>query len=310
MSTTTADPMVSGHQVAALDTAIQEPRHTHLRISWGAIFGAVILVLAIQILLSLLGAGIGLSTVNTNQGDTPSASVLGIGAGLWWIVSSIVALFVGGYVAGWLAGVELRRDGVLHGLITWALSSLVAFLLLSSAIGGLVGGGFSAIRSVSSAAGSGLSDAAKPITQAAGIDPQSIQQTAQGYLQPSDADPATLSAQDAQKAVATNLATYTRGGPDAAAAKERIINIMAAQMNISHDEAANRFDAAQAKLTQARDHAVQAAKDAADASASVASKASFAAFGVMLLGALAAGLGGSRSSQRQLFDKQLRAPRR
>jgi hypothetical protein len=50
--------------------------HTHRRISWAAIFGGVILVVSVQLLLSLLGAGIGLGTVNTNLGSTPTASNL------------------------------------------------------------------------------------------------------------------------------------------------------------------------------------------------------------------------------------------
>jgi len=50
------------------------------------------LVVAVQLLLSLLGAGIGLGTVNTNLGSTPTASSLGIGAGVWWVVSSCIAL--------------------------------------------------------------------------------------------------------------------------------------------------------------------------------------------------------------------------
>ena len=112
-------------------------------------------------------------------------------------------------------------------------------------------------------------------------------------MQPTNPDPATMSPQDAQKAVATDLTTYAGGGPDAAAAKERIINIMAAQMKISHDDAAKKFDDAQAKLQQTRDKAIQTAKDAADASASAASKASFGAFLVVLLGGLAAAFGGS-----------------
>src|SRR5258707_11436368 len=84
--------------------------HTHRRISWAAIFGGVILVIAVQLLLSLLGAGVGLGTVNTNAGSTPDADTLGVGAGLWWVVSSCVALGVGGFVAAWLAGVEMRFD--------------------------------------------------------------------------------------------------------------------------------------------------------------------------------------------------------
>jgi hypothetical protein len=46
--------------------------HTHRRISWAVIFGGVVLVVAVQLLLSLLGAGIGLGTVNTNLGSTPN----------------------------------------------------------------------------------------------------------------------------------------------------------------------------------------------------------------------------------------------
>src|ERR1700716_3272793 len=90
--------------------------HTHQRISWAAIFGGVILVVIVQVLLSLLGAGIGLGTVNVNAGTTPNASSLGIGGGIWWVISSCLALFVGGYVAARFAGVGIRVDGLLHGL--------------------------------------------------------------------------------------------------------------------------------------------------------------------------------------------------
>jgi hypothetical protein len=281
-------------------TAVGGGAHVHRRISWAAIFGGVILVVAVQLLLSLLGAGFGLGTVNTNAGSTPTATTLGIGAGLWWVISSCVALGVGGFVAAWLAGIEIRFDGVLHGLVTWGIATLLTLWLLTSAIGGIISGGFSALSSVASAAGSGVSDVAKPLAQAAGVSPDMIQQQAQAYLQPTNPDPATMSPQDAQKAIATDLVTYAGGGTDAAAAKEHIVNVMAAQMKISHDEAAKKFDDAQSKLKQTRDKAVQSAKDTADASAAAASKTSFAAFVVVLLGALAAALGGSIAVQRRL----------
>jgi hypothetical protein len=51
--------------------------HTHRRISWAAVFGGVILAVVVQLLLSTLGAGIGLGTVNVNAGTTPNASTLG-----------------------------------------------------------------------------------------------------------------------------------------------------------------------------------------------------------------------------------------
>ena len=285
-------------------TMLSGGAHTHRRISWAAIFGGVILVVTIQLLLGLLGAGIGLGTVNTNNGTTPDASSIGMGAGLWWIVSSIIALGFGGYVSAWLAGIEIKWDGVLHGLITWGIATLLTVYLLTSAVGSVIGGGFSAVGGAASAAGSGLKDAAQPLAQATGISPNMLQQQAQAYLQPTNPDPATMSPQDAQKEVVTNLTTYAKGGPDAAAAKERVVIIMAAQQHISHDDAAKQFDETQAKLRQARDEATQTAKNAADASAAAASKASFAAFGNLLLGAIAAAIGGSLAVQRRLTVAQ------
>ena len=200
MSTSTYDNRMSAQTMpnaTTVDTAtlVGGGAHTHRRISWAAIFGGVILVVAIQLLLSLLGAGIGLGTIDTNAGSTPNASSLGIGAGVWWVVSSCIALLVGGYVSAWLAGIELRFDGVLHGLITWSIATLLTFWLLTSAIGGIIGGGFSALGSVASAAGSGVSEAAKPLAQAAGVSPDMVQQQsaslpATGQSGPGGDDPA------------------------------------------------------------------------------------------------------------------------
>jgi hypothetical protein len=305
-TTTYGDRQVPVATTTDTVTAPGSGAHIHRRISWAAIVGGVILAVVLQLLLSLLGAGIGLGTVNTNAGSTPMASTLGIGAGLWWILSSCVAIGVGGFVAAWFAGVEVRIDGILHGLVTWGIATILTFWLLTSAVGSIMGGGFSALGSAASATGSSVSDAAKPLAQAAGVSPDMIQQQAQAYLQPTDSDPATMSPQDAQKAIATSLTTYAGGGADAAAAKERIITITAAQMKISHDDAAKKFDDAQAKLQQARDKAVQTARDAADASASAASKASFGAFFVILLGGLAAAFGGSMAVQhRYLISRRI-----
>jgi hypothetical protein len=296
-----SDRPTSGSTTVDTTTFSRGGVHTHRRISWAAIFGGVIVVVALQLLLSLLGAGIGLGTVDTNAGSTPAASSLGIGAGIWWVVSSCLALFAGGYVTAWLAGVETRFDGILHGVVTWGIATLLTLWLLTSAIGGVIGGGFSALSGILSATGSGVSQMAKPIAQAAGVSPDMIQEQAQAYLQPTNTDPATMSPQDAQKEIGTNLVTYARGGADAPAAKERIINIIAAQRKISHDDAAKQFNDAQAKLTQTRDQAVQTAKDAADASAAAASKTAFAGFGVLLLGLIAAAIGGSIAVQRRLL---------
>jgi hypothetical protein len=293
------DPAYRGSTTIETTTRL-DGSHIHRRISWAAIFGGVILVLAVQLLLGMLGAGIGLGTIDTNGGSTPDGSTFGISAALWWIISSVIALAFGSYVSAWMAGIEIRWDGVLHGLITWGIATLLTIYLLTSAVGDVIGGGFSALSNVTSAAGSGLKDAAQPVAQSAGVSPDMIQQQAQAYLQPPNPDPASLSPQDAQKQVASNLTTFAKGGSDAPAARERIINIMAAQQHISHDDAARQFQDAQAKLQQAKDQAAQTAKNAADVTAAAASKTSFAVFGNLLIGAIASAIGGSLAVQRRL----------
>ncbi len=307
MSTTTYgnEPPLRGSAVLeTTTTTMGGGSHIHRRISWGAIIGGVILVVTIQLLLSLHGAGIGLDTVNTNAGTTPDASSLGVGAGAWWIISSIIALAFGGYAAAWMAGVELRWDGLLHGMITWGIVTLLTVWLLTSAIGGVIGGGASALGGLASAAGSGMKSAAQPVEQATGITPDVVQQQAQAYLKPADPDPAIMSPQDAQKDVATNLVTYAKGGSDAPAAKARIVAIMAAQQHISADQATQQFDQAQAKLQQEKTQAIQTAKNAADATATAASHTSFAAFADLLIGLIAAAIGGTLAVQRRMRSTQ------
>lgn len=109
-------------------------------ISWGAILAGTIIVLVIQLMLAMLGLGIGLQAFNPVE--NPSAE-LGIGALIWWIVSAIIALFLGGWVASKLSGIQTRVDGMLHGVVTWGLASLVAFFLFTTTVGTVIGGGMS-----------------------------------------------------------------------------------------------------------------------------------------------------------------------
>src|ERR1700744_5267043 len=64
-STIVGDQNIPMSSAVGPDTQLSERVHVHRRISWAAIFGAVILIISIQVLFSLLGAGIWLGTVNT-----------------------------------------------------------------------------------------------------------------------------------------------------------------------------------------------------------------------------------------------------
>ena len=106
------------------------------RLSWGAVFAGLVIATALQIVLTVLGAGIGFAAWDPGE----SARGLGIGAGIWAILSVLVSLFVGGMTTGRLAGILTRRDGVLHGILLWALSTIFTVWLLSSGVSALAGG--------------------------------------------------------------------------------------------------------------------------------------------------------------------------
>jgi hypothetical protein len=106
------------------------------RVSWGSIFAGAVIALATQVVLALIGVAIGLATLDPATGNTPSGTALGTGAAIWLVISSLVSLFFGGYVAARLAG---RFNGWLHGLITWGTLTLLTLMLLTTAAGQLVG---------------------------------------------------------------------------------------------------------------------------------------------------------------------------
>ncbi|RZI54101.1 MAG: hypothetical protein EOP12_04745, partial [Pseudomonas sp.] len=145
-----ANPGNLPHEYAAEKLSTQRPR-----VSWGAIIAGVVIAIVCQMVLSLLGAGIGLSTVDPMRYSSPDASTFGIGAGIWWAVSSIISLFAGGWVAAHLAGSPEKTDAALHGLLTWGLAAIVTAYLLASAVGAVVRGGASVVGTASTIAASG-----------------------------------------------------------------------------------------------------------------------------------------------------------
>jgi hypothetical protein len=110
------------------------------RVSWGAIFGGTFISLAIMVLLGSLGIAIGATTIDPATGETPSARAFGIGAGIWWIGSSVLALFGGGWAAGRLAGPRRLLESTLHGLVTWSFTTTIAVALMTTAVGSMVSG--------------------------------------------------------------------------------------------------------------------------------------------------------------------------
>ena len=66
----------------------------------------MVIAVVVPLVLGLLGTGVGLSTGNSMRYSTPDASTFGMGVGIWWVVSSALALCVGWWVAAVLASMD------------------------------------------------------------------------------------------------------------------------------------------------------------------------------------------------------------
>ena len=103
---------------------------TLTKVSWGAIFAGTVVALVVQVLLTMLGAGIGIATLDAGGVDNPEASTFSIVAGIWYVLSGIIAAYAGGYIAARMSGKTVPTSGALHGLTTWSTRVTAATSLL------------------------------------------------------------------------------------------------------------------------------------------------------------------------------------
>ena len=144
------------------------------RISWGAIIAGAILAAMTQLVLSLLGISIGLGALDPATEADP-LSGLATGAGIWMAASTLISLLAGGFAAARLAGLPKRTDGVLHGLVTWGVVTLLAFYLTTTAVGRLLSGAVGVVGQGLETVSQGVATAAPEVAQAVGLSPQEQQ---------------------------------------------------------------------------------------------------------------------------------------
>lgn len=300
------------------------------RISWGAVLAGVVVALGVQLMLSLLGIGIGFGTIDPNTEANPMAG-LGTGAVIWWAISMLISLFVGGWVAGRLAGMPTAFESILHGILTWSLFMLLTFYLLTTAIGSMISGVGSILGKTISLAGQGAAAAApyageaiqqeledrninlstlkaevEQILRETGkpeLTPEALER--QGGMIGSDveqgAERAATNPQAADESIEDVFNKIISRGEKVvnAADREAAVNVVMKRTGKSRAEASQvvdnwvaSYEQARAKLEQTASKAGDKAREVGQDVASTASKAAIYAFFGILLGAVAAGAGG------------------
>jgi hypothetical protein len=90
------------------------------RVRWGAVFAGMVLAMALLALVSTLWFAL---AFNSNV-DTIRVNLE------WYVgITAVVALFIGGLLAGWLSGVRGAGSGLFNGITMWGLILIVALAI-------------------------------------------------------------------------------------------------------------------------------------------------------------------------------------
>jgi hypothetical protein len=98
------------------------------RVSWGAILAGAFIALTLCIFLTALGTAVGVTIFDNVRTDQ-----LAVGAGIWSLVTLLVSLFVGGYVASRCTVGERKNEAMMYGVLVWAV--LIGVMATAAAVG-------------------------------------------------------------------------------------------------------------------------------------------------------------------------------
>lgn len=104
--------------------------------SFRAVFAGWLVATGIAVLLVAGGLAMGFSAFDAWHAQA-SAKGIGIGTSIWMVLTWIVSLGLGGMFASWYAAHDDRTIGTLHGVTVWALAVTVVFFWIASGLGAM-----------------------------------------------------------------------------------------------------------------------------------------------------------------------------
>ncbi|MPT27644.1 MAG: hypothetical protein E2602_12180 [Achromobacter sp.] len=279
----------------AQDGAVPARESTVSAVSWAAVFAGAVIAAALSLALLAGGSGLGLLSVSPWGDEGLSAPPVGIGIIAWMLFTQIVAYGIGGYVAGRLRTkwVDAHMDEVYfrdtaHGFLVWALSAVVSAALLGSALATLASGAAKVGASVAAGAGAAMTATATAAAGAGGADQARdyFTDTLLRAERPEAGGDRAAARAEVGRIVAMSLAR----GEMAAADRDYVAKVVAAQAGIDPAAAQQRVDQTLQKARQAVEDAKREARAAADLARKATATLALWGFASMLIGAFVASL--------------------
>jgi hypothetical protein len=260
--------------------------------SWPAIIAGAFVAASATLILITLGSGIGLASISPWHGHGVTVTTFAVTGAIWLILTQWVSAGLGGYIAGRLrtrwVGTHTHevffRDTA-HGLITWAVATVLLAAVLSSS---LMSGAGRAGRAVAEVAAAGAQGAMQSSGTASS--PVSAYSIDKLFRSTGSADGAPST--DPRVETGHIVANAFADGNVPDADRAYLVDQVAARTGISKADAQSRVDAFIGTVMQAQ----AKLKADADAAKKAAAKTSIFLALSMLVGAfiasVAAALGG------------------
>lgn len=253
--------------------------------SWPAIIAGAFVAAAVSLTLLALGSGLGFASISPWPGKGVTATTFAATTAIWLILTQWVSAGLGGYLAGrlrtrWIGthAHEVFFRDTAHGLITWAVASV----LVAAAIGSSIGTSVAAAGRAVGAAGRTAAEGASAVSHGSAYDIDRL-------LRPADVGAPQA---DPKPEVAHIIANAAVTGDVPDGDRAYLAQLVAARTGITLEDAQKRVDGF---LSDVKD-AEAKAKATADAARKVAAKASIYLALSMLVGAfiasVSAALGG------------------
>src|ERR1700730_5331118 len=136
-------------------------------VSWAAIIAGAVVAVAASLILLALGSGLGFAAVSPWADHGVSAATFTVTTAIWLIVTQWISAGLGGYLAGrlrtrWIGthSHEVFFRDTAHGLVTWAVATIVAAALVGTSVVSIAGGGAHIASAAASAGAQGMTSGA------------------------------------------------------------------------------------------------------------------------------------------------------
>jgi len=295
-------------------------------VSWGAVIAGAAAAAALSFILLILGVGLGLSSVSPWSFN---ATAIGVGTIAWLAFMQLAASGIGGYMAGRLRSKwssvhtdEVHFRDTAHGLLAWAVATLVTVALLAggtrAVLSGAIDAGAGAAAAVAPAAAAGAGAAAANSDEG-GSTTNPLDYFSDMLLRAAPAPaaatgaPAVPAAADSSVNVADQrveigkiFATSLSAGSLAADDRAYLGQVVAKRTGISQADAEARVDAVYGRAAKAAADAKAKAQQAAETARKAGAHTALWMFVALLLGAFVAALAATAGGRQRDHERVLR----